>query len=364
MKKKITAALFIIGITMCVLLSGCGQKEENTDTPSAMPNPMEEVTDETMIEELSYGIKLPNGAQNIETYLISGELFERRFEMDGISYTFRTQKADAYEDISGMYYEWDVTDPVELGTFRSGDAMRAITEEETVDVVNWYDTSVNANFSLSAVAPDLDGYDILAIVYQMLEATPSVDDYTETIPGVPPTGVLESSFFSFINWAGFQYFYDGIQFETLDDNVAVAMAAFNAQLYASQPVYSEDGLFQIISAEELDAAMMNLFGTKFDSTKVTSECQEDSNIVINSDGSVNIKLGDWGLVVPQMEITSIDKPNDQGEFTVNVRYYAYDFEMEAESENIPSYDCTMICKPDDNSIYGFVIKDMKAKIID
>lgn len=159
MKKYLAAALSLM---MILTIVGCGNKTDG------IANPMQEITDAELIKTYSHGLVLPEGVTEAAYYLYNGDLFEIRFEKNGVSYAARTAVSDFCEDISGMYYEWTMEeeDLAHLGL--QGSAKRYVGEEETVDVVNWYDQGSGVNYSLSAVAADLDGFDITAIVGQMI----------------------------------------------------------------------------------------------------------------------------------------------------------------------------------------------------
>ena len=159
MRKYVAAALSLMIIFTMV---GCGNKADG------IANPMQEITDAERIKTYSHGLVLPEGVTEATYYLYNGDLFEIRFEKNGVSYAARTAESESYEDISGMNYEWTIQedDLANLGV--QGSTKRYIGEEETVDVVSWYDQGSGVNYSLSAVAPDLDGFDITAIVRQMI----------------------------------------------------------------------------------------------------------------------------------------------------------------------------------------------------
>lgn len=173
--RKILGTVLIFA--MLIGMVGCGkaqadqapadQADGESGSGMMMVNPMQEVTDEDVIREYSYGLTLPEGVDQAETWLISGELLERRFQTDGVEYTARVQKTAAYEDISGMYYEWTVSQEEPYNNGCVGDSMRYIGEEGYIDLYTWYDPSTGASYSLSAEAQDLEGFDLFAIVQQV-----------------------------------------------------------------------------------------------------------------------------------------------------------------------------------------------------
>lgn len=112
---------------------------------------------------------VPLGATN-EVYRImeSDKLAEMDFERDGLKFTARMKPASAFEDISGMNYEWTADEPDD----NIGDESRArrfISDEETVDSLLWYDKTSGMMFSLSTSDKDLDGFDITAIASEMYQ---------------------------------------------------------------------------------------------------------------------------------------------------------------------------------------------------
>ena len=159
MRKIVAVALSLM---MILPLVGCGKKTDG------IANPMQEITDATLIKTYSHGLVLPEDVTEATYYLYNDDLFEICFEKNGVSYAARTAESDSCEDISGMNYEWTVEDEDLAHLGLQGSAKRYIGEEETVDVANWYDEANGVNYSLSAVAADLDGFDITAIIRQMI----------------------------------------------------------------------------------------------------------------------------------------------------------------------------------------------------
>lgn len=190
--QRINGLVAFILLMVCLMaFSGCCEDTNRTDSlddnytektssNSEIANPMQELTDEEAINELSYGLMLPNDAQNVETYLISGTLLERRYELDGINYTMRVAKADSFMDISGLYYEWDSENEMLYPTAQSV-AMSYSHDGEYVDVINWFDDELSVNYSVSAIS-DTQAVNVMSILEEML---PTGVDYYE------PDGVQE-----------------------------------------------------------------------------------------------------------------------------------------------------------------------------
>ena len=135
---------------------------------SYVSNPWTEVTKADVEEGLGVEINLPDDAQNIVARQNSSvDLYEILFDYDNLSYTYRIKKSAGNEDISGLYYDWTISSDEKIKGFE-GKSYRAITDEETVDLVTWVDEENDITYSLSTSAADLDGFDIIAIVEKLI----------------------------------------------------------------------------------------------------------------------------------------------------------------------------------------------------
>lgn len=178
MKKKVLAAALAV-MTMFAF-TACGQSQEPAAPNSSsdaevsvdmdgMANPMQEMAIDEKLAEIGAEMNTPEGAEDITEYVIDGDpvILERDFTLDGMQYIVRAAKADELTDISGMYYEWDVADDETIGGMEAK-CMRCNCEEETADVCLWYDGENGVTYSISTTAPDLDGFDITAIVLMII----------------------------------------------------------------------------------------------------------------------------------------------------------------------------------------------------
>lgn len=211
MKKRLIsiALTAVLGVS---LLAGCGVRndnaggttaEENVETtdedtadtadteeasveePVGLANPWRDCTEEEANAACFRLFKAPEGASNIKWSIMEegadpsgfpGPLVQLTFDIvdtySTLSFTARAkQTSDENEDISGMYYEWDVTDDATLANWGGGNMQgkcyRALTDTETADLITWFDVEVGISYSLSTVAEDLDGFDIQAIAEAM-----------------------------------------------------------------------------------------------------------------------------------------------------------------------------------------------------
>ena len=181
MKVKKNNILLIITIFV-FLFSGCtftNQAEqpvepdpiivnEDDNQNSYVSNPWTEVTKAAVEEGLGIEIYLPDDAQNIVARQNSSvDLYEILFNYNNLDFTYRIKMSAGDEDISGLYYDWTISSDENIKGFE-GKSYRAITDEETVDLVTWVDEENDITYSLSTSAADLDGFDIIAIVEKLI----------------------------------------------------------------------------------------------------------------------------------------------------------------------------------------------------
>ena len=141
-----------------------GEGEQNV----SMENPWSDTTMENIENKLGITVILPEGADNVSARTLSAQdLYEIIFDYYGMKYNYRLKRTDSLEDISGLYYDWTVSLEEKL---RGHDAVsyRSISDNETVDLVIWYDENDLVSHSLSVSAQDLDGYDLSAVAMMMM----------------------------------------------------------------------------------------------------------------------------------------------------------------------------------------------------
>ena len=133
-------------------------------TACALSNPWRDATRAEIVSAIGGEFVLPEGARDLE-YELQPEtgLVEIEFELPGesVDYTLRIHKANAFTDISGLYYSWAdeftyTTCGVDFIT------KRAFDDDDTIDLCLWYDDAAQRMYSLEAEDEDLEGFDILA----------------------------------------------------------------------------------------------------------------------------------------------------------------------------------------------------------
>ena len=109
MKRLLVFAL----AACCVLaLAACTvKKPQESGDISQIPNPVHESTAEEVAEKTGITLNVPITAVDVMYSYIDGDspLAQVSFVYQGQTYTYRGQKTQTVQDISGMYYEWTKT---------------------------------------------------------------------------------------------------------------------------------------------------------------------------------------------------------------------------------------------------------------
>lgn len=162
--------------------AGADNSADAGDVPTTgLANPWTDITEEEADARFPNLFKIPEGAENVrwsmnevaDNTVLPGTMIQASFDLDGVSYTARMQPVAGEDivDISGMYYDWTVSDEGMLSNWGGGKmaykSYRYVGDGEYIDVCNWFDIETGYAYSLSAQAADLDGFDIIAMVDQM-----------------------------------------------------------------------------------------------------------------------------------------------------------------------------------------------------
>ena len=152
MKKRISLL-----IAMALAL-GCGAVFAET----GVSNPWVKTTEDGLMEALGLRFGVPEGATDVTWLILEEEqLAELQFTWYDEDYTARIMPSDEFQDISGMYYDWQQQFDCEIGRCE-GICYRAYDGEYTADLCLWYDALTGLMYSVSVVDTDLDGFDITA----------------------------------------------------------------------------------------------------------------------------------------------------------------------------------------------------------
>ena len=159
--KRIMIALLAAALMLC----GSAIATE----PVTMTNPWTKTNSDGVLEAVGTTLNLPEDATNILWLLNKYEtLAEIQFTWDHMQYTARIRPSEAFEDISGLYYDWEnVDEDFTIGDCQAWEA-RADDEDTTIDLCLWYDAAAKQMYSLTTSGPDhLDGFDITAVAQQI-----------------------------------------------------------------------------------------------------------------------------------------------------------------------------------------------------
>lgn len=192
MRKQLPVVAALI---ISLALAGCASVNINVKTDDkageeaqepmvGMPDPWREITEE---EAAKYPrmFAVPKDASNVVWRILDsgadaktgeGPLIELDFdiadEYGTTSFNARYRYgAGEDEDITGMYYDWNYTDEGKLSNWGMGNMDAKFYgyagDGEMADLCTWYDIEIGIAYSLSTVAPDLDGFDIQGVVEAM-----------------------------------------------------------------------------------------------------------------------------------------------------------------------------------------------------
>lgn len=152
MKKALS---IILALALCLMGSALAEV--------AIANPWVEATPSDIAETTGAAFGVPEGAENVSYSLMPDDkLAEMYFTLDDMEYVARIQPAEAFTDISGLFYEWEAESPFTIAGIE-GLERRTMDGEMTLDSALWFDEPMGLMYSLFTCAPDLDGYDIAAI---------------------------------------------------------------------------------------------------------------------------------------------------------------------------------------------------------
>ncbi len=147
MKRFITLVLM-----MALLCSGACAME--------MANPWVEVSPEKMLETIGLSFYAPEGAEVIAyRMLVSESLAEMQFVFEGAECTARIRPAAEFEDISGMYYDWEHVEGCEI-QWCFGEIRYASKAGQQIELCLWYDMAPGLMYSVSAIAAEGECPDI------------------------------------------------------------------------------------------------------------------------------------------------------------------------------------------------------------
>ena len=144
----------------------------------AIGNPWIESDEQGVLEATGYAIKAPEDATEVYySFCTDDNMAQVIYQKDSIDWTYRIKATTEADDISGMYYEWNVSEEgtvsgknaIYMGYSDATEDSEYIDDVEYAQVVNWYDDVAGVSYSLAASGSDLNGIDIQVYAEQIYE---------------------------------------------------------------------------------------------------------------------------------------------------------------------------------------------------
>ena len=173
-------ACIMMIIIMVSALVGCQKtKDVNQNTQEeptvGMANPWNNNATAQEVEDLT-GAKLivPEGAYDVAYLTLESEkLAEMNFTMDDARFSVNVKPASDFEDISGLYYEWDAEGVDKVG---EADAQIRLCFDENISNVLWYDGErMYSVFTNGADKEGMEALRVANIVYGAEETSRKAD---------------------------------------------------------------------------------------------------------------------------------------------------------------------------------------------
>lgn len=156
----------ILALVLVFALCACGEKAEEagSEANTQIANPMVELTPQELEEALGLALLPPDGASDTMYYLIDGTVGEVQFKYgtNGEEYSYRAQKTDAFQDISGVYFTSAAIVDAELDPLPP--ATICLDESEGFGAVTWYADGYSYSIYMGEGATD----NALISIYQLI----------------------------------------------------------------------------------------------------------------------------------------------------------------------------------------------------
>ena len=141
------------------------EEEETMTGGLAIANPIQEVDYEGLVELTGIPLAIPENAKDVVYTVISGTdpVAQAKFVVNGKEYCYRACATAEFEpiNISGLYYEWEAEESVEVSY-----CMGKMYQREDVCVICWIDIVPGINYTLSC-QKEADKEEMLALVNEL-----------------------------------------------------------------------------------------------------------------------------------------------------------------------------------------------------
>ena len=174
------AGIMIMSIIVTTVLAGCQKtpdvnRNKQEEPAVGMENPWNNDATAQEAEELT-GAKLivPDGAYDVAYLTLDSEkLAEMNFTLGDARFSVSVKPASDFEDISGLYYEWDAEGVDKVG---DADAQIRLFFDENISNVLWYDGErMYSVFTNGADKEGMEALRVANIVYGATETSENAD---------------------------------------------------------------------------------------------------------------------------------------------------------------------------------------------
>lgn len=156
MKKIIS---FVLAAIMLLCAAAFAEGTVSGGGFAGMPNPMVE-TDAAGVQAFGIPYSLPEGAENVQYFIIADEMVDIRFTLGNREYTVRMAPMNEFTDISGYCYDGEETDVEVRGI--AGKLETILLDDGDVQIVEFYDAVPGIMYSVSVKAMVMNDLDLPA----------------------------------------------------------------------------------------------------------------------------------------------------------------------------------------------------------
>ena len=149
-KLFFVCVLVVIIVLVCFfMISHMKNKNEEKITTTQIANPMKKSTPQEIINTIGVKFNEPKNVTEINYFIISNQVAQMNFIKDGISFTSRIKPANQFEDISGMYFNWNNEQDCKIAWCSGKIYFMNDAENKNPGICIWYDVAPGLMYSLS-----------------------------------------------------------------------------------------------------------------------------------------------------------------------------------------------------------------------
>ncbi len=271
-----SAALLLTGFTGCKKTAEPVEQTLEAEQNTQIANPWRFSISPQEVKDLTGVVfTVPEGAAEVDYSVMEDEkLAMMNFSLDGTRYEIRVKPSDKFEDISGLFYEWDEERDDKIGGI---DARVRLYYPEDINSILWYDG--DKMYSLYTEQPDREAAEALRVAGIVYGVSETSDDTNYDMYGYVVDKLPEDQYYNHYNVKG--------------DNDEIFICNYNGNDELAEGTYV--GMWQIGDGWTLE--------------------------VIGDDGSASREQATFtdenGIMVTDMEITINTTDSCSFDFTLN-----------------------------------------------